>query len=146
MSDARLLYVSKLYDCEDPMNDLFNILTEALNFNSRNAIFGALYYGNGYFVQCLEGDRNKIEDLFYEKILKDPRHKNCEVLYFEDVNDRLFSDWHMKYANIHQDILGFFAEHNLDEFNPYTLNAETIPQFIQILASLNDHAYTLKAS
>ena len=28
MSDARLLYVSKLYDCEDPMNDLFNILTE----------------------------------------------------------------------------------------------------------------------
>ena len=146
MSDARLLYVSKLYDCEDPMNDLFNILTEALNFNSRNAIFGALYYGNGYFVQCLEGDRNKIEDLFYKKILKDPRHKNCEVLYFEDVNDRLFSDWHMKYANIHQDILGFFAEHNLDEFNPYTLNAETIPHFIQILASLNDHAYTLKAS
>ena len=146
MSDARLLYVSKLYDCEDPMNDLFNILTEALNFNSRNAIFGALYYGNGYFVQCLEGDRNKIEDLFYKKILKDPRHKNCEVLYFEDVNDRLFSDWHMKYANIQQDILGFFAEHNLDEFNPYTLNAETIPQFIQILASLNDHAYTLKAS
>ncbi|MEK5758455.1 BLUF domain-containing protein [Acinetobacter variabilis] len=146
MSDARLLYVSKLYDCEDPMDDLFNILTEALNFNSRNAIFGALYYGNGYFVQCLEGDRNKIEDLLYKKILKDPRHKNCEVLYFEDVNDRLFSDWHMKYANIHQDILGFFAEHNLDEFNPYTLNAETIPQFIQILASLNDHAYTLKAS
>jgi len=40
MSDARLLYVSKLYDCEDPMNDLFNILTEALNFNSRNAILG----------------------------------------------------------------------------------------------------------
>lgn len=146
MSDARLLYVSKLYDCEDPMNDLFNILTEALNFNSRNAIFGALYYGNGYFVQCLEGDRNKIEDLFYKKILKDPRHKNCEVLYFEDVNDRLFSDWHMKYANIQQDILGFFAEHNLDEFNPYTLNAKTILQFIQILASLNDHAYTLKAS
>ncbi|AUX90019.1 BLUF domain-containing protein [Acinetobacter sp. ACNIH1] len=146
MSDARLLYVSKLYDCADPMNDLFNILTEALNFNSRNAIFGALYYGNGYFVQCLEGDRNKIEDLFYKKILKDPRHKNCEVLYFEDVNDRLFSDWHMKYANIQQDILGFFAEHNLDEFNPYTLNAKTILQFIQILASLNDHAYTLKAS
>lgn len=146
MSDARLLYVSKLYDCADPMNDLFNILTEALNFNSRNAIFGALYYGNGYFVQCLEGDRNKIKDLFYKKILKDPRHKNCEVLYFEDVNDRLFSDWHMKYANIQQDILGFFAEHNLDEFNPYTLNAKTIPQFIQILASLNDHAYTLKAS
>ena len=45
MSDARLfIYVSKLYDCEDPMNDLFNILTEALNFNSRNAIWGSVLW------------------------------------------------------------------------------------------------------
>ena len=145
MSNARLLYVSKLYDCEDPMNDLFNILTEALNFNSRNAILGLCIMGMVTLFNVWKeiGTRLKICSI---KILKDPRHKNCEVLYFEDVNDRLFSDWHMKYANIHQDILGFFAEHNLDEFNPYTLNAETIPQFIQILASLNDHAYTLKAS
>ncbi|EXC20942.1 hypothetical protein J520_3251, partial [Acinetobacter sp. 869535] len=29
VSDVRLLYVSKLKDCANPMNELFNILTEA---------------------------------------------------------------------------------------------------------------------
>lgn len=55
VSDVRLLYVSKLKDCANPMNELFNILTEALDFNNPNQIYGALYYGNNYFVQCLEG-------------------------------------------------------------------------------------------
>lgn len=43
MSDARMLYVSKLKECDNPMNELFNILTEALNFNTPNSICGALY-------------------------------------------------------------------------------------------------------
>ncbi|WP_171498527.1 BLUF domain-containing protein, partial [Acinetobacter soli] len=93
MSDARMLYVSKLKECDNPMNELFNILTEALNFNTPNAICGALYYGNGYFVQCLEGNKIKINDLFHNKILNDPRHENCELMYCEDVTDRLFSKW-----------------------------------------------------
>ena len=102
MSDARILYVSKLYDCDDPKKDLFDILTEAVKFNSLNSIFGVLYYGNGYFVQCLEGKRDQIEKLFYEKILKDPRHKNCELMYSEDISENFFSRWNMKYAIIHK--------------------------------------------
>ena len=143
MSDARILYVSKLCDCDDPKKDLFDILTEALNFNSLNSIYGALYYGNGYFVQCLEGKRDQVESLFYEKILKDFRHKNCELMYSEDINESLFSRWHMKYAIIHKDIIDFFSEHGIDEFNPYTLSASTIPQFIELLAKHSDSYYTL---
>ena len=125
-------------------HDLFDILTEALNFNSLNSICGALYYGNGYFVQCLEGKRDKIENLFYEKILKDSRHKNCELMYSEDISENLFSRWNMKYAIIHKDILDFFSEHKIDEFNPYTLNTSTIPLFIELLARQSDSYYTLE--
>ena len=146
MSDARILYVSKLYDCDDPKNDLFDILTEALNFNALNSIYGALYYGNGYFVQCLEGKRDAIENLFYEKILKDRRHKNCKLMYSEDISKNLFSRWNMKYAIIHKDIIDFFSEYKIDEFNPYTLSASTIPQFIELLAKQSDSYYTLNTN
>lgn len=146
MSDARILYVSKLKECDNPMNELFNILTEALDFNAPNSICGALYYGNGYFVQCLEGDKKKISDLFHHKILKDPRHENCELMYCEDITQNLFSKWHMKYAIFHKDIVNFFSEHHLDEFNPYTLSVNTIPQFIDLLSQQTDSYYTLKPS
>ncbi len=144
VSDVRLLYVSKLKDCANPMNELFNILTEALDFNNPNQIYGALYYGNNYFVQCLEGDKEKVEHLFYNKILRDIRHEQCEIMFFENINERLFSNWHMKYAIFHKDILRFFCEHHLDEFNPYLLNTGTIPNFIDLLAKQPDSYYSLK--
>lgn len=144
MSDARMLYVGKLKECDNPMNELFNILTEALNFNTPNSICGALYYGNGYFVQCLEGNKTKINDLFHNKILSDPRHENCELMYCEDITDKLFSKWHMKYAIFHKDIVNFFSEYNIDEFNPYTLSINNIPEFINLLSKQKDSFYTLK--
>ena len=67
MKDVRLLYVSKLKDCANPMNELFNILTEALVFNNLNHIYGALYYGNNYFVQCLEGNKDQVEHLYFKR-------------------------------------------------------------------------------
>ncbi|MCF3127776.1 BLUF domain-containing protein [Acinetobacter soli] len=144
MNDARMLYVSKLKDCDNPMNELFNILTESMNYNAPNAICGALYYGNGYFVQCIEGDKTRINELFHNKILNDRRHENCELMYCEDIKERLFSQWHMKYAIFHKDIVNFFSQNNVDQFNPYTLSVDTIPEFINLLSKQKDSYYTLK--
>jgi len=144
VKDVRLLYVSKLKDCANPMNELFNILTEALVFNNLNHICGALYYGNNYFVQCLEGNKDQVEHLYFKKILKDPRHENCEIMMLENIDERMFSKWHMKYAIFHKDITDFFAKNHLDEFNPYLLNTETIPKFIDLLSQQPDSFYTLK--
>jgi len=55
MNDVRLLYVSKFKDERYSTSELYNILTEALEFNELHKIYGALYFGNNYFVQCLEG-------------------------------------------------------------------------------------------
>ena len=65
MNDFRLLYVSKIKSNINPVNDLYDILTEAVAFNSLNEIYGVLYYGNDYFIQCLEGQKDKVEYLFY---------------------------------------------------------------------------------
>ncbi|MFW2720215.1 BLUF domain-containing protein, partial [Acinetobacter baumannii] len=50
MNDFRLLYVSKIKSNINPVNDLYDILTEAVAFNSLNEIYGVLYYGNDYFI------------------------------------------------------------------------------------------------
>ena len=144
MNDIRLLYVSKLKSTANSMNELSNILTQALNFNGPNRIYGALYYGNNYFVQCLEGEKDTVEHLFYKKILRDPRHENCEILSLENIETRIFTDWHMKYAIFHKEVLNFFSEHHLDDFNPYLLNLKTIPLFIELLSKQPDGFETLK--
>lgn len=41
-------------------------------------------------------------------------------------------------------LLIFFAKNHLDEFNPYLLNTETIPKFIDLLSQQPDSFYTLK--
>ncbi len=49
MNDFRLLYVSKIKSNINPVNDLYDILTEAVAFNSLNEIYGVLYYGNALY-------------------------------------------------------------------------------------------------
>lgn len=72
MESVRLLYVSKIAKIDTKIKDtLIAILDEAVDFNYRNDITGVLYYGHGYFVQCLEGRKSKIDDLFFNKIVKD---------------------------------------------------------------------------
>lgn len=135
MEFVRVLYASKSTSTHPELkNDLMQIINSAVDFNSRNHITGALYYGHGYFVQCLEGRSTKVDDLFYNKILKDPRHQNCEILFYEKVDVGLFKNWTMKFAPINKRLGDFFIENHLDEFNPYLLSSETIPPFIELLA------------
>lgn len=141
MNDVRLLYVSKFKDERYSTSELYNILTEALEFNELHKIYGALYFGNNYFVQCLEGTEEDIKDLFYNRIVKDPRHKNCEILSYEIIDSYLFSSWHMKYANVHNDLIEFFIKNHHDGFNPYLLEPDTIPAFIELLRQHEDDLY-----
>lgn len=50
----------------------------------------------------------------------------------------------MKYAIFHKDIVNFFSQNNVDQFNPYTLSVDTIPEFINLLSKQKDSYYTLK--
>lgn len=140
MSIVRLLYVSRFRNEKYSKAELYNILTEAINFNAINNIYGALYFGNNYFTQCLEGTEDQIKDLFYNKIIKDPRHSHCEILFLEPIESYLFSKWNMKYANANKDLISFFIKNHDEGFNPYLLDSTTIPAFIELLSK---HEYNL---
>lgn len=135
MKSVRLLYVSKIKNIDSNLKtNLIEILDEAVDFNYRNDVTGVLYYGHGYFVQCLEGQKDTIDDLFYKKIVKDDRHVNCKILYYAKCEDNLFSQWSMKFSPVNQNITDFFMKYHLEEFNPYLLTTETTENFISVLA------------
>ncbi len=54
-----------------------------------------LCYGNGAFLQALEGQRSEVNRL-YNRITQDARHRECEVLVSGSIEMRRFADWSMK--------------------------------------------------
>lgn len=78
-------------------------LEELARISSRNnaasGITGLLLYGSGNFLQVLEGRRAAI-DLIYDRICRDTRHVNCELLYQAVREGRLFPDWNMGALNL----------------------------------------------
>ena len=134
MSFCRLCYVSQSTKVDHLVReDLMNIINEAVRFNAEHHIFGVLYYGNGYFFQCLEGEREAVENVYYDRILKDPRHQNLKILTLDDLEEIKFSTWNMKFAPYHQDIMGFMATQGTAQFDPYVLDDSNLIAFLDIL-------------
>jgi len=97
MTLASLVYVSNAcYEMSD--NDLLNILETARKSNKARNITGLLLYRDGFFIQALEGDFDKIGELF-EHICQDRRHANIVKLYHEPIEARKFSQWAMGFAS-----------------------------------------------
>ena len=51
------------------------------------------------FLQVLEGGRDAVNAL-YGDIVRDPRHRDVEVLHFEEVTERRFAGWTMGQVNL----------------------------------------------
>jgi hypothetical protein len=135
MENVRLLYVSKIAKLDSNLKkNLIDILDEAVDFNYRNNVMGVLYYGHGYFLQCIEGKKSVIDDLYFNKIANDKRHINCEILHYIECNENLFTAWSMKFLPVNKKITQFFKSYDLEDLNPYLLTAETVVELVSILA------------
>lgn len=75
---------------------------EAVQFNSQYHITGCLLHHQGKFVQLIEGSREAVTRLF-EKIKKDRRHTEVQVLNTQHSSNRMFADWSMIFDNIDVD-------------------------------------------
>ena len=73
------------------------ILASAQRNNSQLCVTGALIFNGGIFAQVLEGSRRDIE-LTFERIQRDERHSDVEVLAFEEVQTRQFPSWSMAFV------------------------------------------------
>jgi hypothetical protein len=98
------------------LSDLEEILRAARTRNARDDITGMLLFEGKSFLQVLEGERSKIDDLL-ERIRVDRRHARTVLLLREPIEQRSFADWTMGYTRVAlgelQDATGvndFFAD------------------------------------
>jgi Sensors of blue-light using FAD len=87
LSDAAVSVTSEVIDA---------ILAAAREFNERNDITGLLLFRRGTFMQCLEGNRDVVLEL-YGRIRKDSRHSNVTTLGEMGIVRRIFPDWSMAF-------------------------------------------------
>ncbi|GGD53110.1 BLUF domain-containing protein [Muriicola marianensis] len=82
------------------LDQIQEMLIKAQENNRSLGITGCLLYHRGEFIQYLEGNQYKVLTLF-DKIKTDPRHKNVELLSYEEREERVFSSWDMAFENFY---------------------------------------------
>jgi hypothetical protein len=73
---------------------LLNLLQQCHQNNTGLGLTGMLIFGNGIFLQSIEGD-DAVVDALLERIKNDPRHKDFRLLSRETIHKRLFGNWSM---------------------------------------------------
>ncbi|MEN6670002.1 BLUF domain-containing protein [Psychrobacter sp. B38] len=92
----QLVYVSSLTFVSRLNASIFeDVERHARDYNQQHGITGILCYGNGQFLQCIEGQKAHVFAL-KERIFADDRHKNVETLLLRTIEHRSFSDWRMR--------------------------------------------------
>lgn len=82
--------------------ELLSILQQCYRHNSPQEITGLLLYGNGTFLQTLEGEEEVVIPL-YEKIASDPRHVSVTCLGRRTIQTRAFPGWSMGFRRLSSD-------------------------------------------
>ena len=109
--------------------DLRSIVAQAQSNNVLRGITGALCYANGTFLQCLEGERLAVNEL-YQHLYKDPRHVDMEISSFNEIAERRFPTWAMGFFSYDNEIGQLFLKHaRMAEFSPFSMNASDVDEF-----------------
>lgn len=94
MALIRLVYGSRPFGFDDLA--LQGILGAAQRNNERDEITGALICREDLYIQLLEGARSKVE-CTYDRIRKDDRHMDVQLILYENADMRLFPTWSMRH-------------------------------------------------
>jgi uncharacterized membrane protein (DUF373 family) len=131
----QILYISV---ATDPMSseELVRLLQQCRESNASKGVTGMLLYGNATFLQVLEGDEEVIEELL-EKIRRDPRHRDLQVLYRKKIEQRQYSDWSMGFKRISNKELA--QVEGLRYFNENDFNSSYLTEHNDVVLSLMDH-------
>lgn len=118
------------------------ILAKSRRNNARLQIAGGLLFGEGYFLQCLEGDADVVKSL-YDKIAADRRHRDVTVLAKAPIPTRSFGAWSMKYVPGEQRLQTLLQKWGLEHFDPYRLSAEQVEATVRFMQREVDPTQTL---
>ena len=95
---VRLMYASRAAAGLQP-EALQAILRQCKAANPQHGITGVLCFGEGLFLQVLEGGRGAVNRL-YGHIVADARHRQVELMLYEEVRERRFAGWSMGHVDL----------------------------------------------
>ena len=79
-------------------DDLVELLAVSRRNNTAAEITGMMIYHGGHFVQVLEGPDDAVRTT-YDRIARDPRHRDVSVELEDDIEERGFPDWSMGFRD-----------------------------------------------
>ncbi|RRD58102.1 BLUF domain-containing protein [Comamonadaceae bacterium OH2545_COT-014] len=138
---VRLLFASRAVDASAPA--LEALCASARQHNAAQGVTGVLVYGDGIFMQALEGGRQTISDL-YGLIQRDPRHQDVVLLHYEEITERRFGGWTMGLVNTNRINPATLLKYNTRaELDPYSVSGRASLALLEELmatASIAAHA------
>ncbi len=120
---VRLMYASRAATGMD-QEELSAILQQSRSANPSNGITGVLCYSEGIFLQVLEGGRGAVNRL-YNRIVSDTRHRDAELMLYEEITERRFAGWAMgqvALARLNPSLLLKYSER--PELDPYAVSGK----------------------
>jgi hypothetical protein len=99
---------------------LAELLEQCKLNNPGLAVTGMLIYANGTFLQTLEGESGPVEKLL-QKIERDSRHRDFQVIKREVTSSRLYENWSMGFERLTEAALQevpALRAFQLENFNP----------------------------
>ncbi|MGP5230253.1 BLUF domain-containing protein [Psychrobacter celer] len=130
---CQLVYISRItstgLSSPSTLNDISEI---AIERNQTDEITGILCYGNGYFLQCVEGSEQALTNL-KNRLLADERHKDMEILDFSAIDERRFSSWLLRSITLERWMTRDPVLKKLMPFKPYSWSVDEWHRFLDIL-------------
>ncbi|WP_372844442.1 BLUF domain-containing protein [Psychrobacter sp.] len=140
---VQLVYVSSMtLGSRFSMTIFEEVESHARNFNQQQGITGTLCYGNGHFLQCIEGEKDKIAALT-QRIFADNRHKHVQVLLLQAIKQRSFTDWRMRLLFLERWLWSPAAKKQAAQlspflpFAPHHWSAADTEQFLQVIKAFD---------
>ena len=136
---SALVYRSRATTAQSDV-DLFYLLAQARQANQRTGLSGMLLYDRGWFFQWIEGPTDAL-GATWNRIRRDPRHRDLVVITDQTVPVRLFADWHMRFAHRdrqHDSVFEGFVLADPDLLDDLHLNPEKTPNIMAAFSRLAD--------
>ncbi|MCB1188965.1 MAG: BLUF domain-containing protein [Leptospiraceae bacterium] len=129
----RLIYASKVNNQINP-KIIQDILDSSRRNNPKKGLTGILCFNKDNFLQCLEGSRKSVNEVF-TTIAKDKRHAEIVILDYNEIYERSFERWAMGYAGeteLNKSIMLKYS--GKDYFDPFSMSGESTYKFLLSLS------------
>ena len=130
---CQLVYISRITSTGLSSPSTLNDISEtAVERNQIDNVTGILCYGNGYFLQCVEGSEQALTNL-KNRLLVDDRHTELKILDFSEITKRRFAGWSLRSITLERWMTKEPELKKLMPFKPYEWDSNEWQKFLDIL-------------